>query len=299
MNCILCPRACKADRLVNVGFCGASAEPEAATICVHQGEEPPLCGSKGICNVFFAHCNLKCIYCQNGDISSPAAGAAGLIRFRGVDAIVEGIAQVLTQTENIVGFVTPSHYANHIPAIVEGLHRRGLSPTTVYNTGGYDTVETLRMLAPYIDIYLPDFKYMDPALALRYSHAKDYPSVALEALKEMYAQKGSALPTDDRDLAYRGIIVRHLVLPGQVENSLAVLDQIAEISTNLHVALMAQYFPPAEGLPDQLGRTLTAEEYDRVTEHFHAIGLHRGWVQELSSQSTYRPDFTQQQSFHL
>jgi putative pyruvate formate lyase activating enzyme len=140
---------------------------------------------------------------------------------------------------------------------------------------------------------------MDPALALRYSHAEDYPSVALEALKEMYAQKGSALPTDDRDLAYRGIIVRHLVLPGQVENSLAVLDQIADISTNLHVALMAQYFPPAEGLPDQLGRTLTAEEYDRVTEHFHAIGLHRGWVQELTSQSTYRPDFTQQQSFHL
>jgi putative pyruvate formate lyase activating enzyme len=155
------------------------------------------------------------------------------------------------------------------------------------------------MLAPYIDIYLPDFKYMDPQLALRYSHAQDYPTVALKALKEMYNQKGSALPTDDDGLAYRGIIVRHLVLPGQVENSLAVLDEIADLSPNLHVALMAQYFPPTEGLPDQLGRTLTEEEYARVTDHFYAIGLHRGWVQELSAQQSFRPDFTQQQAFEM
>lgn len=297
MNCELCPRACKVDRVATVGFCGASAEPEVVTICVHQGEEPPLCGKKGICNVFFAHCNLKCIYCQNHDISTLSTHSDTPIRYRGVNAIVEGIAQTLSQTENIVGFVTPSHYANHIPAIVEGLHQRGLFPTTVYNTGSYDTVETLQLLAPYIDIYLPDFKYMDADLALRYSHAKDYPAVVLKALKEMYNQKGSALPTDDNDLAYRGIIIRHLVLPGQVENSLAVLDEIADISTNLHVALMAQYFPPMEGLPDQLGRTLTEQEYNQVTDHFYAIGLHHGWVQELEAQSNYRPDFTQEQAF--
>lgn len=272
---------------------------EVAAICVHQGEEPPLCGQKGICNVFFAHCNLGCIYCQNSDISQPSASTIGLIRYRGVDAVVEGIAQTLVQTENIVGFVTPTHYAGHIPAIVEGLHQRGLFPTTVYNTSGYDTVETLQLLAPYIDIYLPDFKYADASLALRYSHARDYPTVALKALKEMYSQKGSALPTDDNDLAYRGIIVRHLVLPGQVENSLAVLDQIADLSTNLHVALMAQYFPPCEGLPDQLGRTLTKEEYNRVTEHFHSVGLHHGWVQELSAQSECRPDFSKPQAFAI
>jgi len=138
---------------------------------------------------------------------------------------------------------------------------------------------------------------MDADLAIRYSHAKDYPAVVLKALKEMYNQKGSALPTDDNDLAYRGIIIRHLVLPGQVENSLAVLDEIADISTNLHVALMAQYFPPMEGLPDQLGRTLTEQEYNQVTDHFYAIGLHHGWVQELEAQSNYRPDFTQEQAF--
>lgn len=262
---------------------------------MHKGEEPPLCGEKGICNVFFAHCNLQCVYCQNSAISYSNVDCD--IRYKGVDAIVEGIAEVLKETENIVGFVTPSHYANHIPAIVEGLHQRGLYPTTVYNTGGYDTVETLQMLAPFIDIYLPDLKYMDSQLALRYSHAEDYPKVALRALKEMYNQKGSSLPTDDRDLAYRGIIIRHLVLPGQVENSLRVLDEIADISTNLHVALMAQYFPPKEGLPDELNRTLNAEEYDQVVDHFYNIGLHRGWVQDLEAQQCYRPDFSNKDSF--
>lgn len=262
---------------------------------MHKGEEPPLCGEKGICNVFFAHCNLQCVYCQNSAISYSNVDCD--IRYKGVDAIVEGIAEVLKETENIVGFVTPSHYANHLPAIVEGLHQRGLYPTIVYNTGGYDTVETLQLLAPYIDIYLPDLKYMDSQLALRYSHAEDYPKVALRALKEMYNQKGSSLPTDDRDLAYRGIIIRHLVLPGQVDNSLRVLEEIADISTNLHVALMAQYFPPKEGLPDELNRTLNAEEYDRVVDHFYNIGLHRGWVQDLEAQQCYRPDFSNKDSF--
>lgn len=297
MKCNICPRACEADRVVSLGFCHAGTLPEVASICVHKGEEPPICGEKGICNVFFAHCNLQCIYCQNHDISRGQLAASNAPSYVGVDAIVDRIAEVLQQTENIVGFVSPTHYAVHIPTIVEALHSRGLFPTTVYNTGGYDSVETLRLVAPYIDIYLPDFKYMDSDLARGYSHAPDYPQVALRALREMYDQKGSSLPTDDRDLAYRGMIVRHLVLPGQVQNSLDVLDALADISTNLHVALMAQYFPPCPDLPDQLGRTLTAEEYDRVTDHFYSVGLHRGWVQELEAQQCYRPDFSQTQAF--
>ena len=310
MNCTNCPRHCAVDRTVARGFCQAGPQPEAATVCVHRGEEPPLCGEKGICNVFFSHCNLQCIYCQNYQISSYRNNPNNLNNpnnpitqdnppscLVGIEAIADRVAEVLPQTENIVGLVTPSHYADSIPALVEALHSRGLFPTIVYNTGGYDSVETLRALAPYIDIYLPDFKYMDPALALRYSHAEDYPEVALAALKEMYYQKGSALPTDDNGIAYRGIIVRHLVLPGQVENSLAVLDAIADISLNLHVALMAQYFPPFDGLPDQLGRTLTADEYRQVTDRFHSVGLHRGWLQELDAQACYRPDFSRQQAF--
>lgn len=295
MNCTNCPRMCTSNRAEHQGFCHAGPIPKATAICRHRGEEPPLCGEKGICNVFFAHCNLQCIYCQNYAISLSEGPQPP--RFRGVEAIVEGIAQQLAETENIVGFVTPTHYADSIPAIVEGLHARGLYPATVYNCGGYERVETLQMLAPYIDIYLPDFKYMDSDLARRYSHAPDYPETARRALKEMYSQKGSALPVDDNGLAYRGIIVRHLVLPGQTANSKAVLDEIADLSTSLHVALMAQYYPPLPGLPDQLGRTVSAEEYAEVTAHFDAVGLHRGWVQELCAQSHYRPDFTQSNPF--
>lgn len=307
MKCTLCPRHCTADRVETLGFCHAASVPESATICIHRGEEPPLCGTKGICNVFFTHCNLQCIYCQNYQISNnrnnqtiqntPITPTTPSPRFIGVDAIVDEIARLLPQTENMVGFVTPTHYADSLPAIIEGLHARGLYPTTVYNTGGYDTVETLQMLAPYIDIYLPDYKYSLPDLARRYSHAADYPTVALAALREMYSQKGSALPTDDNGLAYRGIIVRHLVLPGQVENSLRCLDTLADISLNLHISLMAQYYPPLPDLPDQLGRTLTAEEYQQVVDHLDRLGLHRGWVQELDAQANYRPDFTHQQAF--
>ncbi|MBQ6067916.1 MAG: radical SAM protein [Bacteroidales bacterium] len=304
MKCNLCPRHCTADRVETLGFCHARSEPEAATVCIHRGEEPPLCGTRGICNVFFAHCNLQCIYCQNYQISHyqniqniqniPTTPPP---RFVGIDAIVDEIARLLPETENMVGFVTPTHYADSLPAIVERLHERGLYPTTVYNTGGYDSVATLRMLAPYIDIYLPDYKYSDPNLAQHYSHAADYPQVALAALREMYNQKGSALPTDERGMAYRGIIVRHLVLPGQVENSLRVLDTLADLSLNLHISLMAQYYPPLPDLPDQLGRTISQEEYRQVTDHLNALGLCRGWVQELDAQKCYRPDFTRQQAF--
>jgi len=139
---------------------------------------------------------------------------------------------------------------------------------------------------------LPDFKYSDAGLAARYSHAPDYPERAFEALREMYRQKGSVLITDEQGLAVSGIIVRHLVLPGCVGNSLGVLDRIADVSLNLHVSLMAQYYPPFPTLPDQLSRTVTAEEYDAVVEHFYSTGLHNGWLQELSAQTSYRPDFT-------
>lgn len=297
MKCTHCPHHCNADRADTLGFCRAHREPEAAAICIHRGEEPPICGQRGICNIFFAHCNLQCIYCQNRDISRAHPSPALARTYVGVQAIVDRVQQLLPETENIVGFVSPTHYAHAIPAIVDELHRRGLFPTTVYNTGGYDSVDTLRALAPYIDIYLPDFKYSDPDLALRYSHAADYPRVALDALREMYNQKGSALPTDERGVAFRGIIVRHLVLPGQVDNSLGVLDTLADLSTSLHIALMAQYFPPSDGLPDQLGRTLTQAEYDRVTAHLSTLGLYRGWVQELDAQAHYRPDFSRPDPF--
>lgn len=298
MICNHCPRHCTADRVSSLGFCQASLEPEVASICIHKGEEPPICGSKGICNVFFAHCSLQCCFCQNQDISRGRVEPRNIF-YHSVAEVCDRIQEVLAHTENILGFVTPTHYSFCIPGIVEELHSRGLFPTVVYNTSGYDTVESLHAVAPYVDIYLPDFKYMDPDLAARYSHAPDYPEVAKAALKEMFSQMGSGLPTDDDGLAYRGMIVRHLILPGQVRNSLDVLEWMADnLSVNLHVALMSQYTPlTGVALPDELGRTISQEEYDTVVQRFYDLGFHKGWVQDFSSQQHYQPHFSEREAF--
>lgn len=300
MNCTNCPRCCPVDRVSNRGFCQAGSDIEVASIAIHKGEEPPIAGSKGICNVFFAHCNLQCVFCQNFEISRGEVDASKVF-YSNEESVIDRIAELLPQTENMLGLVSPSHYAHQIPRLIDRLHDRGLYPTVVYNTNGYDSVATLRQLAPYVDIYLPDFKYMDSSLALRYSHAEDYPQVAQSALLEMFSQKGSSLPTDDNELAFRGIVIRHLVLPGQVKNSIDCLQWIADnLSTNLHISLMAQYFPPEDlksNLPDALGRTLQEEEYQQVVDAFYDLGFHRGWVQDLEANETYRPDFSQKQSF--
>ena len=299
MNCNNCPRNCHVDRKTQLGFCHASFVPEVASIAIHKGEEPPISGERGICNIFFAHCNLQCCYCQNYDISRGNVNPDKIF-YSTLDAIVDRVEALLARTENMVGFVSPSHYTNWIPRIVEALHARGLYPTTVYNTNGYDSVETLQQLAPYIDIYLPDFKYMDSNLALRYSNAVDYPQRAQEALLEMYKQKGSGLPLDEHKLAFRGMVVRHLVLPGQVQNSIDCLRWIADnLSPNLHISLMAQYFPPEaiSSLPDELDRVLTPCEYQAVVDVFYELGFIRGWVQDLTAATNYHPDFSQRQSF--
>lgn len=286
------------DRSITLGYCGAPAIPEVASICVHKGEEPVICGEKGICNVFFAYCNLQCIFCQNHQISGRKVDPEAVF-YHGMESIVNRILEVLKDTENVVGFVSPSHYVHLIPMIVDALHDKGVFPTVVYNTNGYDSVEALQGLMPYVDVYLPDFKYSQEDLALKYSHAEDYPQVAKKALAEMFSQKGSSLPIDENGLAFRGIIIRHLILPGRVDNSLAALDWIADnLSTNLHISLMSQYFPP-EGLelPDELNRTITLEEYDRVVDHFYELGFHKGWVQELEASENYRPDFYKKQAF--
>lgn len=296
MKCRKCPRQCP----VAPGFCNAdSAMPEVAAVYAHTGEEPPLSGARGISNIFFAHCNLQCIFCQNLEISRKFV-APERVTLRGVTQIVDATAESLRHTENIVGLVSATQYADIVPDIVEGIRARGLTPTVVYNSNGYESVDTLQELAPYVDIYLPDFKYSDSTVAQRYSNAYDYPEVAMLALKEMYNQKGSSLPTDDDGIAFRGLIVRHLVLPGQVENSIGCLEWMADnLSTNIHISLMAQYFPPdGIALPDQLNRRITQEEYNRVVEAFHDLGFHKGWVQQLDSADNYKPHFGQKTEFN-
>jgi putative pyruvate formate lyase activating enzyme len=177
--------------------------------------------------------------------------------------------------------------------IIRGIKEKGRNPVFVYNTNGYDNVATLRMLEGLIDIYLPDFKYMDSKLSFEYSRARNYPEVATAALKEMYRQKGSTLIVNDDGIAESGIIIRHLVLPGAVTQSIDVLKYISEeLSPKLHISLMSQYYPTQFVSQHQnLGRTITSEEYNQVVDAFHELGFYRGWVQDLESQASYRPDF--------
>jgi putative pyruvate formate lyase activating enzyme len=266
---------------------------EVASVCVHRGEEPPL---NPIVNVFFAHCNLQCTYCQNWQISKVEDGKWNE---ESVEGLAERICALLPKEDGMLGLVTAAHYADRIPELLDAVHRRGFFPVVVYNSGGYESVETLRKLEGLVDVYLPDFKYMDAALAQAYSHAADYPEAAQAAIREMRRQVGGGLKVDDNGRAYRGLIVRHLVLPGAVDNSLRCLEWLAdEFPLGLHLSLMAQYYPPRPGLPAPLDRTLTAEEYALVTTRAEALGLTDGWVQELEASDNYRPDFESQTPFN-
>ena len=293
-GCRLCPRGCGVDRTTGGGFCGAADTLEVASVCVHRGEEPPL---NPIVNVFFAHCNLQCIYCQNWQIS----GKGERLKVKGerytietlADLIVSHLSPLTSHLSPLLGLVTASHYAHHIPALLDAVHQRGFTPTVVYNSSGYESVETLRSLEGLVDIYLPDFKYMDAGIAKAYSHAPDYPDIASAALKEMIRQVGKGLKVDGNGTAYRGLIVRHLVLPGHVDNSLAVLDHLADlVPFGLHLSLMAQYFPPKPDLPAPLDRSVTADEYAVVVARAEELGLTDGWIQELAARDNYRPDFS-------
>lgn len=286
---------CGARRADAAGFCGAGDAVEVSSVCLHRGEEPPL---NPIVNVFFSHCNLQCIYCQNWQISGREGSGERYSAEALADRIASLFAQFPAQRQPMLGLVTAAHYADRLPAIIEGVRERGFAPTVVYNSGGYESVETLRSLEGLVDVYLPDLKYMDGELAARYSHAPDYPEVAAAALTEMKRQVGGGLITDNDGTACRGMIVRHLVLPGAIDNSLQCLEWLADHFNpfTLHLSLMAQYFPPRTGLPAPLDRTLTADEYGAVTTRAEELGFTEGWVQELEARDNYRPDFDRKEN---
>ena len=297
-NCTICPRDCGVNRFSKkLGYCNSDASFRIAAICAHKGEEPVISGKKGICNVFFPHCNLQCVYCQNFEISgNESRNLPDPLTF---DALIDKIISVLDKTENILGFVSPSHYIPQMLAIVRAVKKTGRKPTVVYNSNGYDKVQTLRSLEGVVDVYLPDFKYSDNSLARRYSKVNDYREVAAAALKEMYRQKGSALWLNERGMAESGLILRHLVLPGAVHQSIEVLRYIArEISPNLHISLMSQYYPAGRvKIDSELNRTLIQEEYNQVKSMVAELGFHRGWIQKLTSHQSYRPDFSEDLPF--
>lgn len=270
--------------------------PLVSSIFPHKGEEPLISGVKGICNVFFAHCNLQCIFCQNHQISRNTRHGKSWLTDTKI--IVDEIKSLLDTGIGMLGFVSPSHQVAQMVDIVNSLNKSGYRPTVVYNSNGYDKVETLKKLEGIVDVYLPDLKYYDSALALKFSGVSDYFQVASKAIKEMYRQKGSTLILNNEGLAMFGLIIRHLVLPGHANDSVKLLNFLAEeVSPRLYISLMSQYYPPAGlSLPNELNQNVGIEEYKKVIEVLENLGF-RGWIQAMESNQFYRPDFESSKPF--
>jgi putative pyruvate formate lyase activating enzyme len=297
-HCTMCPRECGVDRFKGgSGYCGTDTGLNIASICIHRGEEPPVSGPRGICNVFFAACNLQCIYCQNHDISRPGSGS--LRKPFSTEEALDIITGVLDQGIKGVGFVSPSHVVPQMKTIIRGINERGFNPVTVYNSNGYDKPETLRSLEGLINVYLPDYKYVTNEISALFSDAYDYPGVALKALKEMYYQMGSALHLDEEGIAERGILIRHLVLPGHAEESKKVLRRIAEeLSPGVHISLMSQYHPTSQVRKHNvINRPLYFDEYRSVADEMERLGFRNGWLQDPESFKNYLPDFNRNHPF--
>ena len=291
-RCADCPRRCDVLRPTGSGFCGADDQFRVASLCLHRGEEPVISGPVGSITLFFPGCNLRCVFCQNHQISRREAVAE--TPAIALEALIDRIEALIDQGGHNLNFVSPSHMALQVRAIVLALRERERRLPVVYNSNGYDRLETLQALEGLVDVYMPDMKYGDGEVAEAFSGAGDYVEVATLALTEMRRQVGARLQLDDAGLAQRGMIVRHLVLPGHVDNSLQALDIVADVvSPRTFLSLMAQYHPDGDAWdhPD-LGRMLRPEEYEAVVEHACALGFDAGWLQDLAdSPRHYRPDF--------
>lgn len=280
MKCDLCPRLCGADRQKgNIGYCGASGSLKVARAALHMWEEPVISGENGSGTVFFSNCPLKCVYCQNKEISS---GGSGL------EISVERLSEIFLELEekgaHNINLVSPTQYTNEIIAAVACAKEKGLSLPIVYNTSGYERVEVLEKLSETVDIYLTDFKYMSSYTANKYSHAASYPTVAKAALREMIRQQPKCL--FDGDMLKKGVIVRHLVLPCNIGDSKDVIDEFANIcGDSAYLSLMRQYTPPRDCQFPQIARSVTDEEYDEVVNYALLCGVKKIFLQEKESVS--------------
>ena len=281
MICTLCPRNCTVDRRNTAGYCGMGEKPVIARAAPHFWEEPCISGQKGSGAVFFAGCNLRCVFCQNYDISALRKGTEV-----SVPRLREIFRELKEQGVHNLNLVTGTHFAH---AIGEALEEDFGLPV-VWNCGGYESVDTLRALEGKVQVYLPDMKYSQGALARKLSGAGDYPEAARAAILEMFRQTGP-YELDEDGMLKKGVLIRHLVLPGEMENTFGVLDWIADTfrEGDVLVSLMGQYTPNGHGGPD---RTLTPEEYRRAADYMLGLGLYEGYTQELSSaREEYTPPF--------
>ena len=277
-SCEICPRKCGVKRNEGQsGICNTGNKILISSYNVHTGEEPPISGEKGSGTIFFTNCTLKCVFCQNYPISQLGNGK---------EFSVQELADIMLglQKKGVhnINFVTPTHYSAQIAEAVYIARKLGLTIPTVFNCSGYERVEVLKLLEDTVDIYLPDIKYSDNETAFKYSGVKDYVEVNRLALKEMIRQKG-ILKIGENGIAKKGVLIRHMVLPGNVENTKNSLDFIAkELSTETFLSLMAQYHPAHKSSQyEELSRSLTFEEYEEAFNHLEQLNLENGWQQEL------------------
>lgn len=276
-NCLLCPRKCGINRAIGqTGVCGVSAEIRVARAALHYWEEPCISGKKGSGAVFFSGCSLHCVFCQNREISDGKAGKV-ISKERLSDIFIE----LAGKGANNINLVTPGQYIPDIVWAVNDARSRGMKLPIVYNTSGYENVTELKLLDGIVDVYLPDFKYMDSALSAKYSRAKDYPSVAKQALSEMVRQQPDVVIDDATGLIQRGVIVRQLLLPGHVNDAKAILKYLHDTYQNsIYISMMSQFTPIALKDYPEINRTVTRREYERLIDYAIKIGITNAFIQE-------------------
>ena len=289
IECKICPNNCKVNRLDgNIGMCRANEKIKIALASLHFFEEPCISGEKGSGTVFFSNCNLKCKFCQNYKISNLGNGKEITI-----EDLADTFVELQIKGANNINLVTPTIYAYQIIEAIKIAKSKGLNIPIVYNSNGYESIETLRALDGYIDVYLPDLKYYYDDIALKYSGVKRYFEYVTKAIKEMYRQVGYP-KLNEKGMIQKGVIIRHLVLPNNLKNSKKVLEWIKEnIDKRVYISIMAQYFPCYKAKEiEELNRKLTKEEYKEIEEFVYNINIENGYMQELGEhEEEYVPDF--------
>jgi putative pyruvate formate lyase activating enzyme len=295
-HCECCPRRCGINRLEGkTGFCRIGAEARISHAGLHFGEEPPISGTRGSGTIFCAGCNLRCVFCQNHQISQEFR--SDQTETLTADALAAEMLRLQAAGAHNINLVSPSHVIFQAADAVVLAKAEGLTIPIVYNSNGYDSVDALRQISGLVDIYLPDIKYFSNDLAKRYSSAGDYADVIAAVLAEMFRQVGH-LELDESGIARRGLLVRHLVLPGCVEDSRCCLALLARLSPSIHVSIMSQYSPQYHAAKyPEINRPLAKREYNQVTDYALELGLENAFIQKFDSRDTYLPDFNRERPF--
>lgn len=276
-NCLLCPRKCGINRSTGqTGVCGVSSEIKVARAALHYWEEPCISGKRGSGAVFFSGCSLHCVFCQNREISDGKAG-----KLISKERLSDIFMELADKGANNINLVTPGQYIPDIVWAVNDAKSRGMKLPIIYNTSGYENVTELKLLEGIVDVYIPDFKYMDSTLSARYSRAKDYPSVAKQALSEMVRQQPDVVIDDATGLIQKGVIVRQLLLPGHVNDAKAVLKYLYDTyHDHVYISMMSQFTPIALKDYPEINRTVTRREYERLVDYALEIGITNAFIQE-------------------